>query len=199
MTTIYVTSDWHIGHRLVADHRGFADTDEHDNAILDGLAVLTKRDRLKVLGDLTVNRHQLPRVFDLVDSLPCPVDLYLGNHDEAHPMHRNSHLVQRPYLEHFASIQAFGRMKMNGQSVLLSHFPYHSDRGPVRFSQYRLRDEGQWLLHGHTHGTERFHDAREIHVGVDAWNLTPVSIDTIAKIIRENTDEPVEAGAPAGI
>jgi calcineurin-like phosphoesterase family protein len=82
-------------------------------------------------------------------------------------------------------VQPFARRKVNGVNVLLSHFPYAADRGPARYMQYRLRDEGEWLLHGHTHGKERFHDQREIHIGVDAWDLRPVPVEDIAKIISE--------------
>lgn len=49
--------------------------------------------------------------------------------------------------------------------------------------QYRLRDEGRWLLHGHTHQPERIR-GREIHVGLDAWDLAPVNEGTIAKLIE---------------
>lgn len=184
--TVYATSDWHIGHRFVAGLRGFTDTDDHDNAILTNLlAVLTKHDRLKVLGDVTASAGQLPKVLELVGSLPCPVDLISGNHDGCHPMHRDAHRWQPRYLAGFASVQAFARLRVDGREVLLSHFPYHTDRGEtVRYSQYRLRDEGLWLLHGHTHGPERVH-GHEVHVGLDAWGLRPVSVDAVAGLIRE--------------
>ncbi len=89
---------------------------------------------------------------------------------------------------------------MEGTEVLLSHFPYHRDRGEARHTQWRLPNEGRWLLHGHTHGTERVtysvarlgesihkKTVREIHVGVDAWDLTPVPLTTIASLIKEHS------------
>lgn len=59
------------------------------------------------------------------------------------------------------------------------------DRGPARYTQYRLRNEGRWLLHGHTHQAEQRREGKEIHVGVDAWELAPVSLDTIAALMKE--------------
>ena len=43
---------------------------------------------------------------------------------------------------------------------------------------------GRWLLHGHTHDTIR-QRGKSIHVGLDAWKLTPVAIDTIARIVQK--------------
>jgi calcineurin-like phosphoesterase family protein len=50
--------------------------------------------------------------------------------------------------------------------------------------QWRLRDEGKYLIHGHLHSAEKF-NGREIHVGVDAWDFTPVPLETIADYIKE--------------
>jgi calcineurin-like phosphoesterase family protein len=32
-----------------------------------------------------------------------------------------------------------------------------------------LRDEGELLLHGHTHDKQKAHDGNMFHVGLDAW------------------------------
>ncbi|WP_051265718.1 metallophosphoesterase family protein [Nakamurella lactea] len=49
--------------------------------------------------------------------------------------------------------------------------------------EYRLRDEGNWLLHGHTHSSEKVTSSREIHVGLDAWDLGPVEVGAVAKLM----------------
>jgi calcineurin-like phosphoesterase family protein len=117
-------------------------------------------------------------------SLPGTKHLIAGNHDPCHPMHRDAHKWQAAYLQVFASVQPFARRRIRNQDVLLSHFPYVKDRHEARYMQYRLRDEGAWLLHGHTHQSEQRREGREIHVGLDAWDLTPVSLDTIADLMR---------------
>lgn len=197
--TVWFTSDLHLGHRYVAETRGFADASDHDLALWQNFsAVLTKHDDLWVLGDLAVSNPEA--AFGIIRSLPCRTHLITGNHDKAHPMHRDSHTWQRRYLEVFASVQPFARKRIDGREVLLSHFPYERDRGEPRHTQWRLINRGAWLLHGHTHGTERVtytpgavgYDGaeltpptREIHVGVDAWGMSPVSANTVSELISQ--------------
>jgi calcineurin-like phosphoesterase family protein len=64
------------------------------------------------------------------------------------------------------------------------HFPYYGDSHDAdRYTAYRPPDVGGWLLHGHTHSNERV-NGRMIHVGVDAWNYAPVSIDEIKELMK---------------
>jgi len=184
--SVWFTSDLHFGHRLVAGHRGYEDTAEHDAMVCARWArVVGQGDQVWVLGDLTLTdpTHAL----ELVNSLPGIKHLIAGNHDACHPMHRYAHKWQPKYLTAFASVQPFARRKVAGQTVLLSHFPYSKDRHEARYMQYRLRDEGEWLIHGHTHGPE-VREGREIHVGLDAWDLSPVHISMIEKLMRETDD-----------
>lgn len=194
--TVWFTSDLHFGHRLVAKHRGFEDdTEAHDQAIMENWAKVVRPDHhVWILGDLSVGHPEHP--LRRIKELPGHKHLIAGNHDACHPMHRESFKQQRHYFPIFDSVQAFARRRINGEQVLLSHFPYARDRGEARYTQYRLRNEGLWLLHGHTHGTERVTaatsedyphsvESREIHVGLDAWDLKPVSINTIADLMKQ--------------
>ena len=47
-----------------------------------------------------------------------------------------------------------------------------------------LTDRGRFLLHGHTHSTNKYKD-RMIHVGVDAWKYKPVASHEIGNLISE--------------
>lgn len=180
---VWFTSDLHLGHRFVAATRGFDSVSEHDDAIRDGWAsVVGKGDDVWVLGDLAVSAPE--SALATIASLPGRKHLIAGNHDRCHPMHRDAHNWQPRYLSAFASVQPFARRKIAGRDVLLSHFPYRSDRDEVRYLQYRLRDEGEWLLHGHLH-SDNSGEGREIHVGVDAWGLAPVDLDTVAVVMGE--------------
>jgi calcineurin-like phosphoesterase family protein len=76
-----------------------------------------------------------------------------------------------------------------GRQVLLSHFPYEGGGDHTeteRFTQYRLRGEGLWLLHGHTHWQHiQVHDRRQLHVGLDAWELHPVALHVLEGVIED--------------
>lgn len=182
--SVWFTSDPHFGHRMVAGLRGFATTEEHDEALVKNWTkVVKKGDSIWVLGDIAVSSPVA--ALEIIAALPGDKHLIAGNHDGCHPMHRSSHREQRRYLGSFASVQPFARQRWAGQEFLLSHFPYAKDRHESRYMEYRLRDEGMWLLHGHTHDKDQRLEGREIHVGTDAWDLSPVSLDTILALRKE--------------
>lgn len=188
--SVWFTSDLHFGHRFVAGLRGFEDPADHDERLMaEWQERVSKDDQVWVLGDLAVSSPV--RALDLIQSLPGRKHLIAGNHDGCHPMHRDSHKWQPKYLTAFESVQAFARRRIDGEEILLSHFPYAKDRNEARYMQYRLRNEGAWLLHGHTHGSERL-EGREIHVGVDAWDFAPVPIHTIADLMKRGGDDATE-------
>lgn len=181
--TVFFTSDLHFGHRKVAELRGFTTVKEHDATLIRHWRyVVQPKDQVWVLGDLAASSPY--EALDILAQLPGDKHLIAGNHDACHPMHRDSHKRLPMYLEVFSSVQSFARRRINGREVLLSHFPYTADHTDVpRHNQYRLRDEGVWLLHGHTHSPQIRTSDHEIHVGVDAWALAPVSLDLVAKFI----------------
>lgn len=179
---VFYTSDPHFGHAKVAGLRGFDRVEDHDLALFDAWERdVREEDLVYVLGDLAMSSptHALA----ILDTLPGRKRLVWGNHDRGHPMYRDAHRWEGVYREVFGATAPFYRRKIAGRDVFLSHFPYSKDRGTPRFLQYRLRDEGAWLLHGHTHGPERLHDDREVHVGFDAWRRL-VSQDEIAAMIE---------------
>lgn len=184
MSRVYYTADLHLGHARVAGLRGFATTQEHDAAILSGLAeTLRPRDTLYVLGDLVGRAGAWANALALLRPLPGTLRLVTGNHDPAHPTNRSHGERTREALEVFASVAPFGTASIGGRRVLLSHFPYLADRGEPRFLQWRLRDDGGVLLHGHLHVAERVTSPREIHVGLDAWGLRPVATEELVDLL----------------
>ncbi|WP_072689310.1 metallophosphoesterase [Rhodococcus marinonascens] len=187
--SVYFTADLHLGHEKIADHRGHTSIEEHDQAIMDTIVALPHGSHLWVLGDLTIGRRRDEdkwlRELGVVAQVRA-LDLHLvpGNHDSCHPMHRDSHRHQRGFLHVFESVQPFARRRIAGHDVLLSHFPYQGDHtAEDRATQYRLRDEGLWLLHGHTHSSEKRSTRRQIHVGWDAWQR-PAHLDEIVELIE---------------
>lgn len=209
MATLF-TSDLHVQHKRVAELRGFETTAAHDAAIAANWeAVVREEDVVWVLGDLAMSSPDA--ALALLASLPGRKRLVLGNHDAAHPMHRDAPRYLRRYLEAFEHVASAARIRVEGREVLLSHFPYERDRHETRHAQWRLRDEGLPLIHGHTHGPERLtvsapHVAIaaprrvgsvpyrrfeagakrvEVHVGLDAWDLKPVRLETVAELLEE--------------
>lgn len=188
-SNVWFTADAHFGHRLVAGLRGFTDPAEHDAALVESVnATVRPGDQVWWLGDMSAGSPA--PVFAAMPRLHGEHHLIAGNHDRCNSMFRDAHRWQPQFLAHFASVQAFARRRVAGIEVLLSHYPYvtadgQADRDEVRGTQYRLPDEGRWLLHGHTHmADQRVHD-RQIHVGLDAWGLAPVNLDTIASIVTQ--------------
>ena len=107
-------------------------------------------------------------------------------------------------MEVFESVQDFARVKLAGRSVLLSHYPYSGSgsegiddetgqpRSVERYTQYRLTDTGDPLLHGHTHGKETLHfslaGTPQVHVGMDAWDMELVSQYEVEKLLFPSSE-----------
>lgn len=189
----WFTSDLHFGHERVARIRGFSSTEDHDTRIFDNwCSLVQEEDRVWVLGDLAVSIGSYRRALEIIRGLPGTKFLVWGNHDPGHPLHRTAHKDAGWASSGFAYAAAYGRIRINKQNILLSHFPYTGDHGEDRYSQYRFRNEGLPIIHGHTHSRNqlsRAGDALQIHVGVDAWDLKPVPISTITAILDEERNE----------
>lgn len=122
--------------------------------------------------------------------------LLLGNHDGPwegnDPKKRHQDLYQKYFDEiiHGPVRMEIGRERL---PVIVSHFPYAAGDVPRhadKYNPWRPDDEGLWLVHGHTHAPERINvNARQVHVGVDAWDYTPVPEQTVADLILAQTNE----------
>lgn len=178
----------HFGHEHVAGLRGFSSAAEHDEEIARRWnEAVRPEDTVWVPGDVALGkRTETLKIFSRLNGVK---HLIWGNHDNCHPHHRNAWKYHKMYLEYFETIQAFAEHRIAGQRVMISHFPYSGDHtGSERELQYRLRDEGRFLLHGHLHRPERITSPREIHVGLDAWDLKPVTQHVISTIIMQQLE-----------
>ena len=198
MTNTWFTADLHLGHQMVAELRGFSDPDEHDRMVLSNLShTISRGDTLWILGDIsaggTVGQNRaLDHLQFLRDEFGITLHLVAGNHDGVHPMHRRALRWDAEYRQVFASVQPFARRRIDGANVWLSHFPWRGGGDHTtadRYETVRLNDDGtSWLLHGHTHSPEPIdRERRMIHVGVDAWDMKPVSINTITDLLEDAT------------
>lgn len=196
MTETFLTTDAHLGHPFVARLRGFATVAEHDDAVCSAVRRRTRGGgRLFLMGDLALGpveerADRLVRLANLADE----VHVVLGNHDRPHPGNGNAHAHLEGRSALFTSVQTAATLRHEGTTWLLSHFPYdgegegRADR-PDRWTQWRLRDEGTPLMHGHVHDTVRARRSARgtvmVHVGLDAWGLRPVTLHEAVTAGRE--------------
>lgn len=205
MSAVWLSSDTHFLHAMVAGLRGFATSEEHDETVIERWNKLVRpADFVWHLGDVGLGNEG--KVLEQAARLNGRKHLITGNHDACWPGHRSARSRQRRWLEVFESVQAFAKIRLDGQTALLSHFPYEGDHtAEERHSQFRLRDEGEWLIHGHTHQDSQLGRSmryltimdpvtgapgvprplgREVHVGLDAWNLRPAPEGDVISLIR---------------
>jgi calcineurin-like phosphoesterase family protein len=213
--TIYFTSDLHIGHRLVANLRGYrttfgdifdhevADVEAHSAAVAAGWMNVKSDDIVWILGDLCVSGKWWNNALSFLARLPGRKRLVAGNHDPVSSIHRDAWKYQREALNVFETVQDFAKIRVGGGTVLLSHYPYSGTgsegvtdhgqpRSVERYTEFRLTDVGIPLLHGHTHGHERLHfsDAGtpQVHVGLDAWGMKLVSDLEVGRLLDVAAD-----------
>lgn len=186
MSVTLYTSDTHFGHELVARDRGFNSVSEHDEELARRWnEAVRPEDTVWVLGDVALGKRV--ETLAIFERLNGTKHLVWGNHDNCGTQQNHSWTYHALYLQYFKTIQPFAVHRIAGQKVMLSHYPYTSDRPDLeaRNMQYRLRDEGRFLLHGHLHSPVQRTSAREIHVGLDAWDLVPVTQHVIAQLITQ--------------
>lgn len=180
------TADLHFGHRLVSGLRGYSETEEHDERVVQTINKhVSVDDQLWILGDLTLKR--LSKVTHLLERIECEnLMLVLGNHDTAHPEMRGWENELAVAQEFFKFVGTSAAIRVEGTHIMMSHFPYSGDHTEEdRFSQWRLPDAGRFLLHGHTHSSVKNQFSNSLHVGWDAWGR-PVRESEVMKAFRES-------------
>lgn len=195
---IFFTADLHLGHSFVANTRGFDNVADHDRMIISNLRkTVGHNDELFVLGDVALGGW-MQNIVQL-GTVNCTKHLIVGNHDRCFAGASNGHNHLNDVMIHgnFKSVQPVANY---GSNFIMSHFPYediHIEGQAGRFVQYRLRDEGKPILHGHTHTKEKFSlssiGTPQIHVGLDAWDLMPVSLGNVMALFKDANDDPFYA------
>lgn len=184
---IFFTSDNHFDHNNIIQFcdRPFEDiTHMRYELIRNWNRTVGRDDTVYVLGDFAMGR--------ITDSLPIASmlnghkRLILGNHDRPFPTNKNTARWFNEYARYFEDIRINDTLEVNGMTLELNHFPYQGDsHDNDRFDAFRPVDRGNWLLHGHTHSTRRHYGDRMAHVGCDAWEYRPASLDEIMQVIKE--------------
>lgn len=202
--TRFWTSDLHIGHENIIyfcsrpfERPAFVFDGEEDlgrtgpdvaamnQALLDNYnSMVSPTDEVWFVGDVVMGHFETNIKF----MRKFHGDKYLvpGNHDRCHKMFPKWRKFQPAYeAAGFTVLNSEVKTHVAGHSVKVCHFPYRfTHRSDDRYSGLRPDAEGDWLIHGHTHSSERVdYDTRMVHVGVDAWDYSPVPESEIEKII----------------
>ena len=223
------TSDLHFNHPFIAGLRGFSpyegqngrvrgNVEEHDAAIIEYFNAGIRSDDITVIaGDVAMNWKGAAAKVAQLQGIKI---LVWGNHDVMFGGERDAWKHQQEWLGEgkFHAIMAFMRRRSAGREFLVSHFPYEGDHTEHdRHTQYRLPDEGLWLLHGHTHSKEKQAplepqrcffcggDAdtcgdhtprvnRQLHIGVDAWGLRPVYEEQVIDLMNSQEKLHLDTG-----
>jgi len=174
---IWFTSDTHFGHAGVIKHakRPFADVQEMDAAMVDRWnAVVQSQDTIYHLGDFSFYRTRNDNEA-LLRRLHGQKHLVYGNHDHDQTRKAKGWASVAPYREIKVELSEI----LNGftgpyqQHIVLFHY---------RMVVWNAAHYGAWALHGHSHGTLPVTlTAKTFDVGVDCWEYTPISLETVAR------------------
>ncbi len=170
--TTYFTSDTHFGHENLIrfGRRPFKSLKEMDDTLIANWnAVVQENDTVYHLGDFSFRNEIGTDVYRA--RLKGKIHLIIGNHDTETLKH---------YADIFASINHILEIKLEGQHIVLCHYPMREWHQAWRAS---------WHLFGHVHG-RLDHEPRgySLDVGVDSHNFCPVSFEEIGVLMdrREN-------------
>ena len=174
---VWITSDLHYNHNkdFIYKPRGFNSVDEMNKAILKTWDRQVKEnDVVYILGDLSLNLNS-EELKKFVESLKGEIHIILGNHDTI--------TREQVYREckNVVEVTIAKVLKYKGFTFYLSHYP-------ILVSN--IREQPRYCLCGHTHTKnplEHWSLGNIIHIELDAWNNTLVSIDSVINLIKENS------------
>lgn len=200
MNNIWITADLHFWHRNIIKYtkRPFQSVEDMNEAMITNWnSVVGPEDLIYILGDMFFCGKE--RAKTILDRLNGQKILIKGNHEVG------SDLKWQQI--GFLSVHKAAAVRLpDGTDALMSHFPYAMNKfeyfkfnlknlwkkicgkRPIQsFSEYRLQDTGQYLLHGHVHNAWHI-KKKMINVGCDSWNYFPVSLQQIITIIEGEKD-----------
>lgn len=182
-------SDPHLGDAQVAALRGYATTDDHDQAFIGAWRRSINSDSIQVhvLGDISKGGLEAEnRALKIIGSLPGTKDLVPGNRCRVHPMHSSARSRMRTAMGVFESVMVSDQVNVQERQIMLSHFPYRGDHEHAgeRCVQWRPGDERLWLIHGHVHDEWKI-NGHQINVGWETWPETFATENDVLAIIGE--------------
>lgn len=161
---IFFTADLHFGHKSITQtgpegrfRRPFADADEMNTVLVNRWnEVVGVNDKVYVLGDVSLNPKSMP----IIGLCKGKKHLIKGNHDIA-PI--------AEYLKYFYEVSAYRVFP----EFIASHMPIHTSQ----LGRFKAN------VHGHLHD-EVLEDRRYVNVSVEQTNYTPISMDSVLKLLE---------------
>lgn len=201
MTTFF-TSDTHFGHARIIElsNRPFKDVTHMNESIVDRWNALVRPDdTVYHLGDVALG--PIHDSLKYISRLNGNLILVVGNHDRMFPpMAKGKQAKIEEWTEVYLDAgfdmildDGFADFIKGEYSFELSHFPYDGDsHNEERYREYRKLDAGRPLIHGHTHMDNKFSLSKkgtpQIHVGMDAWDFAPVSLQAVIDVLDNGRD-----------
>jgi len=183
---IFFTGDTHYGHANVIKYakRLFSSVEEMNSEMVRRWnEVVTKDDLVYIVGDFAFCKPE--QAVNIVRSLHGRKRIVFGNHDKQ--LRKN-----RMFLMQFEAAADYMEIKVpdttapggKHQRITLLHYAMRV---------WNTAHHGSWQLYGHSHGTlPDWPNALQLDVGVDCWNFTPVSYETIKERMALKTWKPVD-------
>lgn len=194
---IYFTSDLHFDHANVIKYcdRPFDSVEQMNERMVElWNDNVDSADIIYVLGDFSLGASAVTKYGPRLNGNKYLVP---GNHDRCHPVFHKNKDIRMANAKKLYEDAGFIIMPIESTlstipdffSFKLCHMPYTGDHTEKeRYIEYRPKNYGQWLLHGHVHDHWKV-KGKQINVGVDVWNFMPVSIEMIKLIIQNGPDE----------
>ena len=168
---IYFTADQHFYHENIIKSvgRSFANAEEMNQVLIQKWnECVFPEDEVYILGDISLKRY--PAVSMILNQLNGKKYLVKGNHDY---FAGKASFAADLY---FGWIKEYHELVWQGKTFVLSHYP---------LPEWNEMENGAIHLHGHEHNSFVYNleNKREgifrYDVGVDANNMTPISIKEI--------------------
>jgi len=164
--SVYFIGCLHLAHKNIAENLRGMSVKDHDERILEGLSALTKRDKVFILGDLTM---ETAKGYYELGKLRCVTHVVLGNHDRYQDV--------KCLLDNVDQVSGC----LNYKSSILTHMPVHpqclGDRYEINIHAH-VHDYDVVLTRGETEDTTVY-DHRYINVDAHRLNYKPISWDEI--------------------
>lgn len=166
MTEIYITSDQHFNHKNIlryqAKTRPFDSIEEMNEGLIERHNELVKpTDHVYYLGDFAFAGKQ--KTEETLQRLNGRKFYIFGNHDK----------VMKKMDHHFDWMKYYHETKIDGNSVVMFHFPI--------FSWNKIM-HGSYHFYGHSHGQiPHMYHGKSMDIGVDTNNCYPYNIREIFK------------------
>jgi calcineurin-like phosphoesterase family protein len=152
--TDWFTSDPHFSHKAIQRFchgtRCGGSLEEHDQRLIDNWKAQVKGDdRVFLLGDVSFATVQGTE--EILQHLTGEIHLIYGNHD--------TQLRRAKFDRYFVSRQDYKEISIEGQKVVMCHFPIWEWNG---------MQHGAYNLFGHVHQGYTTTRGRSMNVGIDA-------------------------------